>query len=148
LEMMDIDEFCNKIKTGSKVILEKYHVELKINIQRAFAFQSYNQSLQGAIHNIIMNAVQANAKKITMNVKTITLNKINTIEFIIKDDGCGMSEAVAQQALQPFFTTRASGTGLGLSVVHAIVQAHNGSITLSSHENKGTEITIHIPWLG
>jgi PAS domain S-box-containing protein len=63
------------------------------------------------------------------------------------DNGCGMDEATLKRAFDPFFTTRkpGEGTGLGLSVVHGIVQGHGGAIDIRSKLNEGTTVTVFLP---
>ena len=63
----------------------------------------------------------------------------------VRDNGVGMSPEVLEQALEPFFTTRPEGTGLGLAVVHGIVQQAGGSLTVTSTEDVGTHIEVHLP---
>lgn len=65
----------------------------------------------------------------------------------VTDDGPGMSEEVVARVFDPFFTTRdpGGGSGLGLSVVHGIVEEHEGHITLSSAPGSGTKVQIFLP---
>jgi two-component system sensor histidine kinase PilS (NtrC family) len=63
----------------------------------------------------------------------------------VGDDGPGISDADATRIFLPFFTTRREGTGLGLSTVHRIVDAHGGRIDVEPRRPRGTRFTVHLP---
>jgi PAS domain S-box-containing protein len=65
----------------------------------------------------------------------------------VRDNGCGMNELTLKRAFDPFFTTRqpGQGTGLGLSVVHGIVQSHHGATEIRSRVNEGTTVIVYLP---
>jgi signal transduction histidine kinase len=67
------------------------------------------------------------------------------VKIEIADSGQGMEQGVRDRALDPFFTTRPSGTGLGLPIVHRIIEAHGGEILLDSEEGQGTTVTLLLP---
>jgi signal transduction histidine kinase len=67
------------------------------------------------------------------------------VRIEIADSGQGMEQGVRERALDPFFTTRPSGTGLGLPIVHRIIEAHGGEIHLESEEGQGTTVTLLLP---
>ena len=63
----------------------------------------------------------------------------------VRDDGCGMDAATQARVFEPFFTTKTVGTGLGLAVVHGIVKAHHGTITLTSAPGVGSVFEVLLP---
>jgi two-component system sensor histidine kinase HydH len=56
-----------------------------------------------------------------------------------------MTEDTRRQLFNPYFTTKTTGTGLGMAIVHKIIEAHKGEIRVVSKEGNGTEITIRVP---
>jgi len=71
------------------------------------------------------------------------------VVLVVRDTGGGMDAGVRSRAFEPFFTTKpkGSGTGLGLSMVHTIVEAHEGVIDLASEPGRGTSVTCFFPVL-
>jgi len=69
------------------------------------------------------------------------------LELKISDTGCGMDEETLQKAFDPFFTTKGvnEGTGLGLSVVHGLVEQMGGTITATSKPGEGSTFLILLP---
>ncbi|WP_419418885.1 sensor histidine kinase [Legionella sp. D16C41] len=104
------------------------------------SYYLHTESLIGAILNLITNAIQAQASYIELTLKMVK----NNLMISVKDNGCGMTEAVKAQAFSPFFTTKAEGTGLGLAVVKAVVKAHRGEINLSSSPGEGCCVEINL----
>ncbi len=82
-------------------------------------------------------------------IKMITSYNEDEDQIIIRivDNGKGMSPEVVRQALNPFFTTKAvgSGTGVGLSLTEGIIKRHGGMINISSKEGEGTTVTMTLP---
>ncbi len=69
----------------------------------------------------------------------------NYIAITIRDNGQGIAERDQGKIFDPYFTTKESGSGLGLTIAHSIVQRHDGHITVDSEENKGASFTVYLP---
>lgn len=70
------------------------------------------------------------------------------VKIIIRDTGTGINHQNLGRIFEPFFTTKRNGTGLGLSVVKGIVEAHEGSIHIESHADAGTDVYLYFPFSG
>ncbi|MFT6916315.1 MAG: two-component system sensor histidine kinase HydH [Motiliproteus sp.] len=100
--------------------------------------------LRQVMMNLILNALQA------MSVKgqTISLHARrhqDEIALSVTDDGQGMSAEIQTQILEPFFTTKLAGTGLGLATCAALVKSNAGRMHIESTEGKGTAVTLFLP---
>jgi PAS domain S-box-containing protein len=94
--------------------------------------------------NVLKNAVQACTQKGHISVSTVRLS--DCIQAVVRDDGCGMSEAERQRAFDPFYSSRPDiRSGLGLSIALGIVSEHGGTITIASEPGEGTTVTISFP---
>lgn len=93
--------------------------------------------------NIYLNSLQAMPDGGLL--KTDVFAENDHLVIVISDTGCGMPEETMSQLFNPYFTTKNTGTGLGMAIVQKIIDAHNGEITVSSKEGKGTVITMYLP---
>lgn len=88
-------------------------------------------ALIGALMNLVNNALEACGQQAKLQVR-INVTALYQVEIEIEDDGPGFDSDTDEQILQPFFTTKSNGTGLGLAVVQAIARAHYGEFSISS----------------
>jgi signal transduction histidine kinase len=78
-------------------------------------------------------------------VRLLGRTTASQIQLLVKDTGSGIAAAQLGQIFEPLYTTKPSGTGLGLYIVQEIVAAHGGQITVASEEGQGTTFTIALP---
>jgi signal transduction histidine kinase len=95
--------------------------------------------------NILLNAAQAIQEEGVIVVKTQAVAAQNLIRIEFTDSGPGITEKDLSKIFDPFFSTKANGTGLGLSVSYRIIRNHNGEIRVSNKPGEGTCFTIDLP---
>ncbi|QZP36017.1 PAS domain-containing protein [Pseudomonas sp. DR48] len=100
-------------------------------------------TLIGAILNLIENAIQASAGNVRLKVHLYT--RENTLRVCVSDSGSGIEASVLARLGEPFFTTKTTGTGLGLTVVKAVARAHQGELQLRSRPGRGTCAQVILP---
>ncbi|MEZ5315388.1 MAG: ATP-binding protein [Chlamydiales bacterium] len=111
----------------------------KVNIEKNHTASVDRGRIQLVLINLIRNGCEAHSPYVEM-----ILTKEGTI--LIKDQGEGIHEKNLQKIFTPFFTTKATGTGLGLSEAYKVIQAHGGVMTVESKIGKGTCFAItHLP---
>ena len=103
--------------------------------------------LRQVLWNLVSNAVQAMKEGGTLTVKTrpATTEEGDGVVFQVGDTGGGIPHDTVHNIFNPFFTTKPKGTGLGLPIVHAIVQKHGGAIHLDNREGEGVTFSIFLP---
>ena len=107
------------------------------------------------INNVVLNAVQAMPDGGTIQVRadnvmlgtgtTIPLPEGRYVKITVQDYGCGIPREVLSNIFDPYFTTKAEGSGLGLTTAYAIVTKHDGYISIASEVGVGTTVVIYLP---
>jgi PAS domain S-box-containing protein len=103
------------------------------------------EQMKQAFYNIIRNAMQAMSGSGILRIAVERDDLAVLVRFT--DNGSGISEQDMPHILQPYFTTKTEGTGLGLMIVHRIVREHGGELFLESVKGTGTTVTIRLPLL-
>jgi PAS domain S-box-containing protein len=141
----------------------KKNVNIKVDMTRDLPMIVGDSSqIQQVIMNLIINASEAigdNNGTITVALKKTTI-KLDQPEMDyfgtvilsgdyacleVSDSGCGMSEETKERIFEPFYTTKFTGRGLGMSALLGIVKAHNGTLQLASTQDVGTIFKVYIP---
>ena len=99
--------------------------------------------MKQAFYNLIKNAFQAMGTN--GNLAITTESNEYEVRVIVSDTGKGISRESMGRIFEPYYTTKASGTGLGLLIVRRIVREHGGELGVTSEADVGTTITIHLP---
>jgi len=96
-----------------------------------------------AVENLVRNAQQAIGKDGIIEIYTGRRN--DGLEIRVSDDGPGIPPDDQDKIFEIFFTTKEAGSGLGLTIVNQIAEAHGGGVSFDTIENRGTTFTIHLP---
>lgn len=99
--------------------------------------------LKQVLINLVKNAIDAVGKN--GEIKILLSRKEDFIVMEVKDNGIGMSKEILKKIGTPFYTTKAGGNGLGLSVCYNIIEGHGGSIKVKSEFGQGTIFSIKLP---
>ena len=117
------------------------HVEYPKDLPKVRGNQN---QLQEVLLNLVLNACQAMGQD-GGTLEVVVLPAEDHLELRVSDSGPGIPQSKLRKVFDPFYTTKQTGTGLGLFVSQRIVNAHEGTISVQSVEGKGTTFTIRIP---
>jgi two-component system sensor histidine kinase FlrB len=101
-------------------------------------------ALTAALTNLVTNAFESAPGVVVTLQATLRGDRV---EFTVRDNGPGIAPSIQSRVFEPFFSTRAAGTGLGLAVVKTVAEAHGGALALHSELEGGTRIDINLPRL-
>jgi signal transduction histidine kinase len=94
---------------------------------------------------VIKNSLEAMRRHGTLRIRTDLDDTYVMVSFV--DTGSGMSAENLSHVFEPYFTTKPSGTGLGLLIVRRIVREHGGELSIESSQGKGLTLTIRLPYV-
>jgi len=133
-------------RAGGSVTLD---VQIAEDLWRAEADAG---QIRQALHNVLLNARQATAEGGTIEVRAVNVvekaEKASGGFFVrisVKDYGCGIPADVLPRIFDPYFTTKQTGSGLGLATAYAIVSKHGGRLSVDSKPGQGSEFVIDLP---
>ena len=126
-------------------ILEASGAEVTTNrINPSLTILAAPTELASVIANMIQNAIQVCEDKPEIEVWAGAINQ-HMMLIRVSDNGPGIPSDIIDQVFDPFFTTRAAGTGLGLAVLASVVQRHGGTVHATNRESGGAQFTILLP---
>lgn len=122
-------------------------IQLDVNIPEEISLFADKQRLQQALLNLIKNGIDAIAEEGKVSVSAHYIKNNESVVIEIADTGAGMDSEMVRNIFDPFFTTKVSskGYGLGLFIVHNMIEEHKGSIMVDSEPGFGTVFTIELP---
>lgn len=149
LEMEDI----NSILDGMILLVSTESRKKNLHIEKEYtpdlpSIKVDREQIKQVFLNILLNAIEATPEGGSITVRTRSFLKPGgkvylQVEF--KDTGCGIAQEYIEEIFNPFYTTKPTGSGLGLSISNQIVRDHEGYIDVESQIGKGTSFFINLP---
>ena len=129
-------------RLGETGRLDGLHIESPALGSRALLWGD-EAKLRQVIANVLVNAAEATKEPGAIRIEARSNGE--SVVLRVADEGAGIPSAARSRLFEPFFTTKPKGTGLGLAISQAIVEAHGGTIEITSEESNGTTVTIRLP---
>lgn len=101
--------------------------------------------MEQVLINVVKNAIEATTDNANRKVTISVRGSEKFVNVFVTDNGIGMDHETLEKAFIPFFTTKKTGTGIGLSLSRQILKLHNGNLTLSSQPGEGTQAVLSLP---
>jgi C4-dicarboxylate-specific signal transduction histidine kinase len=103
--------------------------------------------LSQIVLNVLRNAIEALQQVVHREIHIASTRADGRVILQIRDSGPGLAAEVLAQVGSPFFTTKPSGLGMGISISRSIAQQHGGTLTLANAESGGARVTLDLPAL-
>jgi len=108
-------------------------------------FQLDDNQIEQVMINMLLNAIHAVNEKGRIGIRSKMNEQEKSVLIEIQDNGHGIPQGKLKKIFEPFYTTKAHGTGLGLAVSYGIIKNHKGTVNILSEKATGTLITINLP---
>jgi signal transduction histidine kinase/putative methionine-R-sulfoxide reductase with GAF domain len=148
LKRVDLNEEIREALAVFREDLDEARILIDLDLSKDTPIISADpDQLRQVLWNLVSNAIQAmeGGGKLTVAARPALPDEGDGVVFLVGDTGGGIPHDVVHNIFNPFFTTKAKGTGLGLPIVHAIVEKHGGSIQLDNREGKGVIFSVFLP---
>jgi PAS domain S-box-containing protein len=144
MKRMDVHKVIEELVNFVRYELEQDGITVKKKLKNSIPRLDIDQKyLKQALLNIVKNGQAAMPKGGTLTIAT--REEQGYVHIDICDTGVGIDEEKVAKIFEPYYTTKDSGSGLGLTVAYKVVNEHSGEISVQSKEGKGTTFTISLP---
>lgn len=142
---LDLTQVIDETLVFFEPVCEQRNIRARrVDSGQSLTIEADGDMLRQMLINLLMNGLQAMPEQGELTVRA-RLQGADTVEIGVEDTGIGIPEENLKRIFDPFFTTNERGTGLGLSLVHRIVEKHRGTIAATSRFGKGTRFSIMLP---
>ena len=146
VEPLSINELITDSVNGVEALVTQANAKITLSLcNDDCEILGNKRALSGAIENLIHNSLQVIRQDAEITITSYCQNEYAYIS--VKDNGQGIEKDLASKIFEPFYTSKAQGTGLGLAVVKSVANAHQGDVRLVSQPGEGAHFCIHLPIL-
>jgi len=152
LHPIEVEDLINSVIKNLDQYIKENKIQLETNIQPSLPIIKGDwASLHRCIQNLISNAVKYSNQNRHISLIVAFSPKENFLQIIVKDNGLGINKSDLSHIFEPFYRSQQvvseqiPGSGLGLSLVKNVVEAHKGRVTVESTLGKGSSFTLHLP---
>ncbi|GCA66873.1 hypothetical protein KGMB01110_13090 [Mediterraneibacter butyricigenes] len=143
-QVFSLQKLLRSVAVSFAISLENASVSFRSSIDPAIKDYAGDQiKLREVLLNLLKNARESQADEIVLSASSGC--DTSGIQISIRDNGCGIEQDQLDQIFQAFHTTKQEGTGLGLSLSKRIIEAHHGTLTVTSAPGKGSTFTVFLP---
>ncbi|WP_394200734.1 sensor histidine kinase [Shewanella waksmanii] len=136
-----MDDIINSVVANCEPIAQKKACQLTVLGDGQQLINANASTLSSAINNLVINSIEAGATRIALQVE----QEHHHVSLHVIDNGKGLDATMQKQVLEPFYTTKAQGTGLGLAVVQSVVTNHDGKFDFHCVKGKGCKASLYLP---
>ena len=143
-QVFSLQELLRSVAVSFAISLENASVSFRSSIDPSIKDYAGDQiKLREVLLNLLKNARESQADEIVLSASSGC--DTSGIQISIRDNGCGIEQDQLDQIFQAFHTTKQEGTGLGLSLSKRIIEAHHGTLTVTSAPGEGSTFTVFLP---
>ena len=141
---LSVNYLVNDAVTNMEAIIAKANALVRVKIcQDDCQILGNKNALEGAIQNLIHNSLQVIKEQAEINIQVKCYDSFAYIS--VEDNGIGIPDELTEKVFEPFYTSKMQGTGLGLSVVKSVVEAHQGQVKLLKNLGTGAHFCLKLP---
>ncbi|MBF6058384.1 MULTISPECIES: sensor histidine kinase [Thiomicrorhabdus] len=142
---LQVDELLRQLSINLETQIKQADAELILKLPKEpLSICGDKDGLLTALQNLVVNALDVVGQGAKIEVRATQLDGAR-LDLVVSDNGPGIEEDRLQKIFEPFYTSRAKGTGLGLAVVRAIAEAHDGRAWVKSIPGYGSQFGIRLP---
>lgn len=141
-EEVNLKDFILDIYVFFKSQLKSKNIDFNMELEDGLYWSASRQQLKQAFINFIFNSIDAMDESKNKKITIKLYKKLDNIIIKIVDTGCGIEQGDLKKVIEPFYSTKEKGTGLGMSISYSMIKENSGLLNIESKKGKGTTLTV------